>query len=167
MKTPCICTGDKEKRHPNFTFSVTSLMLCNLLGRFSLLLQLEYTKCSCTGTLHTRTLTHTTHTYTICVVVQHLTFASPYHPLLLNSPPPPNSFTWGGNRFLQQDKDIYVVCFPQHGNWSLPRILYRYKAQYHHAVYLWHKTPGHNDVTPRETELIRTILSCCHHTENF
>jgi hypothetical protein len=165
MKTPCIFNGDREERHPNFTFSVTSLMLCNLLGRFSLLLQSEYTKRSCNGTLHTHARTHA-HTHTICVAVQHLIFASPNHPLLLDSPPPQNSFIWGGNRFLQQDKDIYVVFIPQHGNWSLSRILYWYKAQYHHAA-SWHKTPGHNDVMPRETELIRTIISCCHHTENF
>jgi hypothetical protein len=58
MNTPCICNGDREERHQNFTFSVKSLMLHNLLGRFSLLLQLEYTKCSCTGTLQARTHKH-------------------------------------------------------------------------------------------------------------
>lgn len=56
MKTPCICNGDREERHPNFTFSVTSLMLCNLLGRFSLLLQLEYTKCDPPPSTRTHTM---------------------------------------------------------------------------------------------------------------
>jgi hypothetical protein len=52
----CTCTynGDTDENDPDFAASVTSLMLYNLLERFSLLLQLEYTKCLCIVT-HTHT----------------------------------------------------------------------------------------------------------------
>ena len=68
-------------KHPVFVMVIgrkgtqTSLFhLRNLLGRFSLLLQLAYTKCSCTGTLQAcaRANTHT-HTHTKCVL-QHSTW---------------------------------------------------------------------------------------------
>jgi hypothetical protein len=66
MKTPCTCNGDGEGRHPNFIFSVTSIMLHNLLERHSLLLQVGVHKmfvywnsayvCVC---VHVHTHTHT------------------------------------------------------------------------------------------------------------
>jgi hypothetical protein len=132
MKTPCICNGDTEERHPNFTISVTSLMLCNLLGKFSLLLQLEYIKCSCTACARTHTHTHTKYVlqYSTCICI--------------TLSPTTAGFTSTTKQFHMRRKQISSteqrhVCgiFPK--TWNLiaifPCILYWHKAQFRHAAY--------------------------------